>query len=117
MQTRALDKNGDWTILNGKSLFKKGNNALAQIITSKINLVVGEVFYDITQGVNWQYLRSYVSRPEQFISEIEAEILSTEGVVSAELKSTNFDKTLQVVYSVVTIFNDTIDIKINNANI
>ena len=80
-QVRALDPvYSDWTFGQGASNFYQNQNAVAQNIQTRLNLLLGECFFSINQGVDWL---NYLSSKNQLALNlaISSTILGTANVV------------------------------------
>ena len=50
---RKLDSGGDWTFGAGLSDYIQANQAIAQNITTRLNSVLGNCWYDLGSGLDW----------------------------------------------------------------
>ena len=101
-----LDANGDWDITNNQLQLVTGQDEIAQKISNRLKLFLGEWFLDVRLGVPWF---SKILKKNPNPSEIEAiliqQIIETTGVVtlnSIELSLDNATRKLRVEFEAQT---------------
>lgn len=104
MIVRALDKtNHDWLFGKGQNDYKRGNDALVQVIRTRLLMFLGDCFFATDQGVNWFNLLG--GKDEVAINlAVSAVILNTPNVTSLTQLSINLDSSrlLAIVYSITS---------------
>jgi len=107
MRLRKLDENGDMVFGHGSADFHFNTPlGVAQSIETRLKLIKGEWFLDITQGTDWggQILGRTTSA--QYDGEIQRVILETNGVLDIESYASNLqDRQLSVTVTVNTIYD------------
>lgn len=92
MMYRKLDPNGDYTMGDRKAFFVNSPEAVAQAITTRLKLFVGEWFIDTSDGTPWATevltKRFLGSTPDAVIKQ---RILDTQGVTEIVEYASNFD--------------------------
>lgn len=92
MRYRKLDANGDMTFGNGQSDFYRDvPEAPAQAIDTRLGLILGEWFVDVTEGTNYvgRVLGKYTKDTADLT--IRERILNAKGVNSILSYSSTFD--------------------------
>lgn len=117
MLTRRLDSNYDMSFGRGPNDFARDAQATAQKVKSRLLLLAGEWFLDISAGV--PYLQQIMTKPADLPNAealIKACILGTEGVLEILTFSTSFDpatRKLSMSASVRTTYDDITTIEAN----
>lgn len=92
MRYRALDQNGDSTFGSGSTAFFVNNaQAVAQAVETRLLLMTGEWFLDVTEGT--PYSTQIIGKTTQTYDQaIRDRILGTEGVVSLVTYSSQLNR-------------------------
>ena len=109
MKLRIVDCNGDMCFGNSLANFQTNTRGLvAQLISSRLRLWVGEFFADTSDGMPWfQDVLGNRTTPT-YDAVIKYRILSTPGVVSIQhYSSTLINRALSVTVSVLTECTET----------
>lgn len=108
MQVRRLDSNGD-LVTRGR-MFQTGRAAIAQTISTRLKLFLGEYFRDVTDGTPW--FQKILGKFES-LNAVEAilrnRIARTQGVVRLLSFGLQFDldsRTLSVQAQVLTTYGE-----------
>ncbi|SDV49072.1 hypothetical protein [Chitinasiproducens palmae] len=111
MRYRKLDANGDYVFGGQQADFYRDQvDGIAQAVRTRLALLTGEWFLDITEGTPWHtdVLGKYTSAV--YDSAIRNRILSTDGVNSIESYSSTVDRDarrLTVSVQIDTIYGAT----------
>jgi hypothetical protein len=107
MRLRKLDENGDMVFGHGSSDFYFNTpQGVAQSIETRLKLIKGEWFLDITQGTDWGGQILGRTTEAQYDGEIQRVILETNGVLDIESYASNLqDRQLSVTVTVNTIYD------------
>jgi hypothetical protein len=107
MQVRALDANGDMTMGYGSANFLANSSAaVAQNVITRLKLIKGEWFLDITAGTDWPKRILGRRGAPSYDGEIRRVILGTTGVVSIlSYSSTLNDRKLTVLATISTQYS------------
>jgi hypothetical protein len=108
MRVRALDNTGDWLFGKGQNDYKQNNAAVAQLIQTRLMLLLGECFFATNQGVDWFNLLG--GKDQQAVNlAVSATILNTPSVINLIQTSISLDdnRKLTITYSVNTTFTGT----------
>jgi hypothetical protein len=114
--TRRADKNFDMQFGNGLANFAVDSEATAQNVRTRLQLLLGEWFLDITAGV--PYLQSITPKPVDLAlceSIFKQTCIDTDGVDQLVSFRMNYDSTarsLSVFASLTTVWGDTINIQV-----
>jgi hypothetical protein len=122
MRTRALDSNGDWTFGRGANNYLSRNAAVVQDINTRIQMWLGDCFFDRAAGIDWQ--NRLGSRNQQALQlAISTTILGTHDVVgikqlSAQLnhQTRNYAVSYQVETSFSTVVAGTFTYSLNGVD-
>jgi len=105
MKVRAIDINGDW--MYGKSIndYKQNNNAIAQLINTRLKSFIGDCFFAIDEGLDWWNLLGSKNQVALNLA-VSATIIKTEGVSSLKQLSIvlNSLRNITISYEVDTIY-------------
>lgn len=111
MKLRIVDYSGDMCF--GKSLndFQENTRGMvAQLISSRLRLWVGEFFADTSDGMPWSQDVLGNRTTSTYDAAVKDRILSTEGVVSIKSYSSSLvNRKLSVTVSVLTEYTETGD--------
>lgn len=106
MKVRALTATGDWTFGKGANDYKSGNNAVAQLIQTRLYSFLGDCFFDQGAGINWF---GFLGGKDQLGLNlaISATIANTENVLRLNQLSVNLTSTrrISISYNVTTSFS------------
>jgi hypothetical protein len=107
MRYRALDATGDMTFGQGSANFLVNSpDAVAQSIVTRLKLLTGEWFLDVTSGTD--YAGAVLGRGTQQTRDVEikSRIVETEGVLSLDTYSSSLSSKRQfsVAGTVTTIY-------------
>lgn len=105
MRVRALDANGDMTLGQGSANFYQNSSAgVAQCIITRLKLIKGEWFLDITAGTDWN--GKILGRQSGYDAEIRRVILATPGVTSITTYSSALTgRALSISATVLTAYS------------
>ena len=105
MIIRAIDVNGDWTFGKGGEDYLSANNAVAQLIQTRLLMFLGDCFFAPSEGVDWWNLLGGKNQLAINLA-VNATILGTDNVLSLVQSSITLDATrnLSIVYTVTTAF-------------
>lgn len=109
MSVRALDSNHDWTFGAGRNNYVSNNLEVQQSLNTRLNSFLGDCFFDLAAGLNWQ---GFLSGKDQLGLNlaVSAIILNTPYVQSVNqlyLTLTNFRK-ITISYNVTTTYSATV---------
>lgn len=111
MRYRALDSNGDRTFGHSASNFLVNSpEAVAQLVKTRLALLLGEWFLDTTDGTPWATKILGENTMKTYNSAIRSRILETKGVTSIVAYNSSFDpatRALTVVVTLDTIYGQT----------
>lgn len=106
MIVRMLDGMGDWLFGKGKQDYITKNNAIAQMVQTKLSTFLGECFFNVTVGVDWWNLLGF--KNQQLINlQCSTVILNIEGVTGIKAFSLGLNpinRNLNISYNVETIY-------------
>lgn len=106
MRVRALDGTGDWTFGKGLNDYKFGNDAVAQLIATRLRSFLGDCFFDQGAGIDWV---SFLGSKDQLGLNlaISAVLYNTENVIKVNQLSINLtsNRALFISYNVTTSFS------------
>ena len=111
MRYRKLDANGDYSFGGQQADFYRDSpDAVAQAVQTRLLLLLGEWFLDITEGMPWstEVLGKYTG--DTYDSAIRQRILGTPGVTELTDYSSTLDsvkRTLTVTATINTIYGST----------
>ena len=109
MTVRALDENGD--IVTSGQQFIGGVDEIAQTVSTRLKLFLGEYFRNITDGTPWfEQILGKGPSLESREAAIKNRIIRTEGVTRLVSFSTDFDldtRTYSVNAGILTPFGTT----------
>jgi hypothetical protein len=111
MRVRRLDAKHDMTFGHGNANIAQDQECVAQRVRTRLYLLQGEWFLDITAGMPW--LQSIEGKPININyanARIKQEILNTDGVDSVLDFQSSLDRNkrlLSVTATVVTIYGTT----------
>lgn len=105
MRVRALNGYGDWTFGSSQGNYLTYNAAIGQNITTRLNTILGECFFNVNIGLPWF---DYLASKNQLAINlaVSATILGTQGVQALNQLSVTLDESrnLTIIYSVLTIY-------------
>lgn len=111
MKVRKLDENGDYSFGHGDSDFIKDTpETVAQSVKTRLLLLTGEWFLDVTSGTPWSTQILGEGTGSTYNSAIRSRILETEGVNSIVSYSSTLDRDkreLSVEATIDTIYGET----------
>lgn len=105
---RGLTSTGDWQFGAGLSSYVAGNNAIAQNIQTRLNMVLGNCFFDLGAGIDWLNLLGSLNNQTALTLAISTAINGTPGVTGLlQLNTSLASKTrnFTVQYQVQTIYS------------
>jgi hypothetical protein len=117
MIVRRLDANGDMTFGQGLANFARDSEAVAQNVKTRLLLLLGEWFLDVSDGV--PYLEQIFVKPENLQlteSVLKSRIVETEGVDELRTFELLFDRATRkvtVIATVTTIYGNEQTITVN----
>jgi hypothetical protein len=117
MRVRAMTATGDMTFgQSGSNFFVNSPQAVAQLITTRLKLWVGEWFLDQTAGTPWSTQILGTGTKQLYDSVIRTVILNTPGVIGiSEYSSSLTNRSLAVTAQVVTQYSTSVLAQINQA--
>lgn len=107
MIVRALDNNGDWTYGKGQNDYKSSNNAIAQIIQTRLSSFVGDCFFALQDGINWFNLLGGKNQLAINLA-VSAVIINTPnvtGILQLSIVLNDITRVLTIAYKVQTTFS------------
>lgn len=107
MIVRTLDINHDWEFGKGRNDYLSNNDAIVQMVNTRLNSFLGDCFFASDAGIDWFNLLGSKNRLAIELS-VRAVILNTEGVVSLVRSETVLDSLTRVIsmnYTITTIFS------------
>lgn len=111
MRYRALDANGDFVFGHGAADFLVNSpDAVAQLVKTRLALLLGEWFLDTTDGMPWATKVLGAGTMATYNAAIRERILGTDGVVSIVSYSSSVDpitRALSVTVTLDTIYGQT----------
>lgn len=108
MRVAAIDAAGDWTFGRGLSGYRRGTDAVKQMIQTRLREFANDWFLDTTAGVDWIRLCSGRNTQPEILREVRRVVLATEGVLTLDYLSVDLDRqtrTLAVSLRVGTIYS------------
>lgn len=106
MILRALDSNGDWTFGAGKNNYLRANAAVAQAISSRLLMILGDCFWATNAGIDWFNLMQANQQLALNLA-ISATILNTEnvtGIIQLSFSFVSSTRALAISYNVSTLY-------------
>lgn len=106
MKVRSIDNLEDWNFGKGVGDYKSGNDAVAQLIRTRINSFIGDCFFDQTAGINWFGFLG--SKDQTGLSlAVSSVILNTVNVIGINqvFINLNVNRQLSISYNVTTSFS------------
>jgi hypothetical protein len=109
MRVRAQDANGDMTFGQSAANFLADSpQAVAQLVGTRLKLIVGEWFLDVTEGTPWMTQILGVRTQATRDAAIKRRILGTPGVAEiSDYSSTVVGRQLTVSCTLTTIYGST----------
>jgi len=111
MRYRKQDDNGDFVFGKGSADFLVNTpEAVAQLVKTRLALLVGEWFLDTTDGMPWATQVLGAGTMATYNAAIRSRILDTQGVTAIAAYSSNLDpntRTLSVTVTLDTIYGVT----------
>lgn len=107
MRVRSLDVNGDWNFGKGRNDYLVDEQALMQLISTRLQSFLGDCFFAIDEGIDWFNLLGGKNRI-QIELDVRAVIMNTTGVTGLVSMEMNFDgatRILTMTYKVLTIYS------------
>ena len=92
---RAVDSNNDWSFGFGLSNYKTGRDSLIQNLSTRLKMILGDCFFDLSEGIDYDGLRQG-SRAELLALVIANRILNTDGVLKIVDYSYRVDKNRKI---------------------
>ena len=80
MKVRRLDKNGDWCYGNGANDYLTAKNAVAQKIKTRLKEYLGDCFWALDAGIDWNTRLGQTNQEELLKSDTYGIIKNTNGV-------------------------------------
>lgn len=109
MRIRKQDANGDYVAGTGADFYINEPAAVGLLVQTRLLLLLGECFYDLSQGTPWfqKIMGKYTATT--FDLAIKDVIRKTDGVVSIESYSSQVDaqRKLSVMATINTIYGQT----------
>lgn len=105
MIVRALDSTGDWQYGKGKNDYKRGVDATAQNIKTRLSMFLGDCFFALQVGIDWFNLLGS-KQPVALNLAIGSVILNTQDVTAIATLSVDITdlRRFEVAYNVFTDF-------------
>jgi hypothetical protein len=108
MKTRVIDSAGDWSFGRGLQSYVSDLDALKQSISTRLKQWVGNCFFAIEEGVDWNsYLD--IGQKNRLDLNIKRVIMQTAGVlkISSYESTINLDtRSATIVANITTIYGD-----------
>ena len=106
MRVRSLDVNGDWTFGKGSNNYKRNNDAVAQLISTRLKSFLGDCFFATNDGIDWFNLLGSKNKVAIDLA-VSAIILKTPDVLGLNQLSTNLDsnRNYTIQYTVTTTYS------------
>lgn len=105
---RAIDSANDWKFGTGRQSYLRGADAIAANIKTRLQLFLGECFWDTAAGVDWWGAIGHKNGAvvPKLLLEIRAVLVGSFGVVKVNDVSVSLiERRLTVSYSVDTIYS------------
>lgn len=84
MRCRALNDSGDWTFGSGRQSYAVDSDAVALNVRTRLRSWIGDCFFDLPMGIDWQNRLARFGQREDLDAEILRLILATDGVLSVD---------------------------------
>lgn len=92
MRVAAIDANGDWTFGRGLSGYRRGTDAVRQMVQTRLREFVNDWFLDTTAGIDWIRLCSARDSQAEILREVRRVVLTTEGVLTLDFLSVELNR-------------------------
>lgn len=105
MIVRAIDPDGDWLFGKGRNDYFTDNNAIAQLLATRLRCFLGNCFFDQAAGPDWFNLLG--SKNQLVLNlEIKSVILNTTNVIELVELLVDLDQNRKITlqYKVKTVF-------------
>ena len=105
MIVRAIDSDNDWTFGKGRNNYKRNQEAVAQMIKTRLQSFLSDCFFAANDGIDWWNLIGSKNQLGLSLA-ISSTILNTEGVSKLEELTLNLSDTrlFSVSYKVTTLY-------------
>lgn len=108
MIIRQVDEDNDWTFGKGKNDYVRGNDAVIQNISTRLQMFLGDCFFDLGNGIDW--FNALGEKDQTALNLfISAVIMNTQNVNGLLQLAVNLsaDRNLTVRYAVQSSFSVT----------
>lgn len=110
MRVRALTSSGDWTFGQGQNDYVVAQQAVRQIIQTRVLSFLGNCFFDLGAGIDWFNLLG-TSQQQALNLAISAVILNLPpsgtitGIVQTSLTYSPASRNISFTYQVISIYS------------
>lgn len=107
MRVRAIDANHDFTFGTGYNNYAVNQNAVIEVINTRLNSFLGDCFFDLSAGIDWFNLLGGKDQISLNLA-ITAVILNTQNVVALAQLTANLVRTTRafsVSYQVQSVYS------------
>lgn len=106
MIIRQIDGTHDWTFGKGKNDYVTRNAAVIQNIDTRLNMYLGDCFFDLANGVDWFNLLGAKDEAALTLA-VSSVILNTQNVTGLQqvLVNLSSERNLTVQYAVRSAFS------------
>lgn len=106
MITRSIDNSGDWNYGQGIQDYLSGNLAIAQNIDTRLSSFLGNCFFAVNDGLDWNNLLNKNNQTSINLA-VSACILNTAGVTGIRqlLVNVSSQRNITVKYQVQTVYS------------
>lgn len=111
---RALDQNGDWEFGNGKSSYKRSQDALILNLQTKLKEWKFDCFFNNNAGVDYKNRLSKTNQKALLDQEIKKIIVGGQGILQLNSFESNINSNRKYTanFNVTTIYSSNVDIEI-----
>lgn len=106
MKVRALDSTGDFEFGKGFNNYKQDQDAIAQILQTRLQSFLGDCFFNSQAGIDWFNLLGSKNQLALNLA-ISSTILNTQNVTGIKqlFVELNADRVFTVSYKVQTVYS------------
>lgn len=116
MRVRSLDKNGDWTLGNGKANYKNDLNFIKQSAVTRVKSFKYDWFLDIQANIDWWNILGQKNNEEIIRSQVYKTLSETEGVTAIKELNINVNRETRnavIIVDLKTVFGDIDNLEIS----
>lgn len=110
MIVSGLTGDGDWRFGKGRAVYLRRSDAIQQNVVTRLRSFVNDWFLDVSNGLPWVDMLGTRDQEKRILREIEASVLSTEGVKRIDLLrlvSVDRDRGASIELVATDIFDET----------